>query len=223
MAAFAAKLPAGRWITGGAWDHENWTPARLPTRQLIDEATAGHPVFVSRLDGHMALANSRALQLAGITRETPDPPGGTIVRDAGGEPTGVLKDAAMDARGPRHPPPIGGPDRRCGAGRHALRRGERSHQRAGYVGRSGNSARLSIPAGSRRVDRPHLRPSASGRVGAAGGPRHSGRLRQRETPHRRAEGFCGRFARVHDCPFLRALPGRPQHLRAGQQRNDSRQ
>jgi predicted amidohydrolase YtcJ len=95
IAQFAAKQPAGRWITGGDWDHENWTPARLPTRQSIDAVTAGHPVFVSRLDGHMALANSQALQLAGITRDTPDPPGGTIVRDAAGEPTGVLKDAAM--------------------------------------------------------------------------------------------------------------------------------
>ncbi len=96
IAEFAATQPAGRWITGGGWDHENWTPARLPTRQLIDAASAGHPVFVDRLDGHMALANSAALQLAGITRDTPDPPGGTIVRDAAGEPTGVLKDAAME-------------------------------------------------------------------------------------------------------------------------------
>jgi predicted amidohydrolase YtcJ len=96
IADFAAKQPAGRWITGGDWDHENWTPARLPARQLIDAVTAGHPVFVNRLDGHMALANSAALQLAGITRDTPDPPGGTIVRDAAGEPTGVLKDAAME-------------------------------------------------------------------------------------------------------------------------------
>jgi len=95
IAEFAAKQPAGRWITGGDWDHENWTPARLPTRQSIDAVTAGHPVFVNRLDGHMALANSEALKLAGITRDTPDPPGGTIVRDATGEPTGVLKDAAM--------------------------------------------------------------------------------------------------------------------------------
>jgi predicted amidohydrolase YtcJ len=93
--AFAAKLPPGRWITGGDWDHENWSPAQLPTRQLIDEASQGHPVFVSRLDGHMALANSAALKLAGITRHNPDPPGGAIVRDAAGEPTGVLKDAAM--------------------------------------------------------------------------------------------------------------------------------
>jgi predicted amidohydrolase YtcJ len=96
IAEFAVKQPAGRWITGGGWDHENWTPARLPTRQSIDAASAGHPVFVERLDGHMGLANSAALQLAGIARETPDPPGGTIVRDAGGEPTGVLKDAAME-------------------------------------------------------------------------------------------------------------------------------
>jgi predicted amidohydrolase YtcJ len=96
MAEFAARQPAGRWITGGGWDHENWTPARLPTRQMIDAVTAGHPVFVNRLDGHMALANSQALKLAGITRDTPDPPGGAIVRDAAGEPTGVLKDAAMD-------------------------------------------------------------------------------------------------------------------------------
>jgi predicted amidohydrolase YtcJ len=95
--AHAAKLPAGRWILEGNWDHELWTPAALPTRQLIDAVTPSHPVFIQRLDGHMALANSRALQLAGITRQTPDPPGGEIVRDAEGEPTGVLKDAAMDA------------------------------------------------------------------------------------------------------------------------------
>ncbi|HLH18946.1 MAG TPA: amidohydrolase [Bryobacteraceae bacterium] len=94
---YAAKLPAGRWILGGDWDHESWSPARLPTRQLIDEAAGDHPVFVNRLDGHMALANSIALQRAGVTRNTPDPPGGTIVRDASGEPTGVLKDAAMAA------------------------------------------------------------------------------------------------------------------------------
>jgi predicted amidohydrolase YtcJ len=63
---------------------------------LIDAVTPDNPVFINRLDGHMCLANSLALKLAGVTRETPDPPGGTIVRDAGGEPTGVLKDAAMN-------------------------------------------------------------------------------------------------------------------------------
>ncbi len=95
--AFAATLPAGRWILGGDWDHERWTPAQLPTRQWIDEAAGDHPVFVNRLDGHMSLANSQALKMAGITRDTPDPPGGAIVRDASGEPTGVLKDAATAA------------------------------------------------------------------------------------------------------------------------------
>lgn len=93
---FAAKVPKGRWITGGRWDHENWKPANLPTRQLIDSVTAANPVFISRLDGHMALANSEAMRLAGVTRDTKDVEGGVIVRDANGEPTGIFKDAAMD-------------------------------------------------------------------------------------------------------------------------------
>jgi hypothetical protein len=116
---FAAKLPRGRWITGGDWDHESWSPARLPTRQLIDAVTPEHPVFVNRLDGHMALANSVALKLAGITRQTPDPPGGTIVHDASGEPTGVLKDAAMEAVNRIIPPPS--PDEIAEALRAAMR------------------------------------------------------------------------------------------------------
>lgn len=94
---FAEKLPKGRWITGGDWDHERWPAPALPTKELIDPATPNTPVFVSRTDGHMALANSRALKLAGVTRATKDPPGGLIVRDPKtGEPTGILKDAAME-------------------------------------------------------------------------------------------------------------------------------
>src|SRR5436190_11011649 len=81
------------WVTGGGWDHTIWSPPALPTRKLIDGVD--RPVFVSRLDMHMALANSLALELAGVTRDTPDPPGGTIVRDDHGEPTGILKDNAM--------------------------------------------------------------------------------------------------------------------------------
>jgi len=92
---YAKKAGKGAWIIGGEWDHQLWTPPRLPARQMIDAVTPDNPVFVSRLDGHMALANSLALKLAGVTRESADPPGGTIVRDAAGEPTGVLKDAAM--------------------------------------------------------------------------------------------------------------------------------
>ncbi len=95
IGAFARTRPAGRWIIGGDWDHELWGGA-LPRREWIDSLTREHPVFVSRLDGHMGLANGLALELAGIARETPDPDGGTIVRDPRtGEPTGVLKDAAM--------------------------------------------------------------------------------------------------------------------------------
>ena len=93
---FARTVPAGPWITGGDWDHENWG-GTLPARAWIDSLTRDHPVFVSRLDGHMALANSRALQLAGLGREARDVAGGAIVRDAAGEPTGLLKDNAMDA------------------------------------------------------------------------------------------------------------------------------
>jgi predicted amidohydrolase YtcJ len=93
---FSEKAPKGRWITGGDWDHERWPGSPLPTKELIDPFTQDRAVFVNRLDGHMALANSYALKLAGVTRETPDPPGGLIVRDAKtGEPTGVLKDAAQ--------------------------------------------------------------------------------------------------------------------------------
>jgi len=93
--AYSAKLKPGEWILGGNWDHENWTPNDLPTRQLIDAAAPNNPVFVERLDGHMGVANSLALKLAGVTKETKDVDGGLIVRDANGEPTGVLKDTAM--------------------------------------------------------------------------------------------------------------------------------
>lgn len=94
---YAKKIGKGQWIIGGQWDHTLWNPPDLPTRQLIDALTPDNPVFVSRLDGHMALANSVALKMAGITRASADPAGGTIVRDANGEPTGVLKDAAQSA------------------------------------------------------------------------------------------------------------------------------
>jgi predicted amidohydrolase YtcJ len=91
-----AKAKPGEWILGGDWDDQRWNPAQLPTRQLIDDATNGTPVFVIRYDGHMGLANSAALGRAGVTEQTPDPPGGAVVRDANGVPTGIFKDAAMD-------------------------------------------------------------------------------------------------------------------------------
>lgn len=105
IATFSKTIPAGQWILGGNWDHENWTPAKLPTRQLIDPVTPDRPVFVSRLDGHMALANSVALKLAGVDRNTKDVPGGVIVRDENGDPTGILKDAAQGLVERVIPPP----------------------------------------------------------------------------------------------------------------------
>ncbi|MBI5601150.1 MAG: amidohydrolase [Gemmatimonadetes bacterium] len=91
---FAKTIPAGTWILNGDWDHENWG-GELPTRQWIDAVTPNNPVWINRLDGHMSLANSAALTAAGVTRDVKDVSGGTIVRDAAGEPTGVFKDNAM--------------------------------------------------------------------------------------------------------------------------------
>jgi predicted amidohydrolase YtcJ len=92
----AKVTPKGEWIEGGNWDETKWNPAEMPTKELIDALTPDTPVFVSRYDGHMGLANSVALRLAHITAHMPDPPGGTIVRDARGNPTGALKDAATE-------------------------------------------------------------------------------------------------------------------------------
>ncbi len=92
----AAITAKGEWLQGGDWDETKWNPAQLPSRELIDPVTGQTPVAVGRYDGHMILANSLALKLAGITAQTPDPAGGVIVRDAQGNPTGALKDAAAD-------------------------------------------------------------------------------------------------------------------------------
>ncbi len=94
LQAFAAMVPSGEWITGGDWDHYLWG-GELPTRAWIDAVTPNHPVFVSRHDGHMGLANSRALREAGVNESTDAPTGGVIVRGDDGSLTGVVKDEAM--------------------------------------------------------------------------------------------------------------------------------
>ena len=91
---YVTTIKPGEWILGGAWDHEAWG-GQLPTRDWIDDLTPENPVWVFRLDGHMALANSLALSKAGIDADSPDIAGGEIVRDDDGRPTGVLKDNAM--------------------------------------------------------------------------------------------------------------------------------
>jgi predicted amidohydrolase YtcJ len=93
--AFAATVPEGTWITGGDWDHSLWG-GELPARDWIDAVTPNHPVWINRLDGHMALANSAALKAAGVTRAAKEIVGGEIVRGRNGEPTGVLKDNALN-------------------------------------------------------------------------------------------------------------------------------
>ena len=91
--SFAATMPPGTWITGGDWDHKNWG-GDLPRKEWIDAATPKNPVWINRLDGHMSLANSLALAAAKVDKSTRDVEGGAIVRDASGEPTGILKDNA---------------------------------------------------------------------------------------------------------------------------------
>jgi predicted amidohydrolase YtcJ len=93
----AKELEEGVWILDGNWDHQQFTPPELPRKEWIDEVTPYNPVCVNRYDGHMALVNSLALKIAGLTRETPSPQGGEILKDAKtGEPTGILRDAAME-------------------------------------------------------------------------------------------------------------------------------
>jgi len=126
IAARARDLEAGEWIVNGEWDHQRFDPPELPRKEWIDAAAPANPVFVHRLDQHMALANSLALKLAGITRDTPAPPGGEIVKDPRtGEPTGILKDAAMDLAAGRIPPPSAGENVRAAeaALREAARHG----------------------------------------------------------------------------------------------------
>jgi hypothetical protein len=94
IGAFAETLEPGEWILNGNWDHENWG-GELPRRDWIDAVTPDNPVWINRLDGHMALANSLALDKAGVDADSPDVAGGEIVRDESGAPTGVLKDNAM--------------------------------------------------------------------------------------------------------------------------------
>jgi predicted amidohydrolase YtcJ len=93
----ARELGPNAWILNGNWDHQRFDPPELPSKEWIDDVTPDNPVCVNRLDGHMVLANSLALKLAGISQSTAAPEGGEIVKDPQtGEPTGILKDAAMD-------------------------------------------------------------------------------------------------------------------------------
>jgi len=96
VAARAKSLPAGAWVRGRGWDQNLFEKGEFPDRRALDRLVPGHPVFLERIDGHATLANARALTIAGLDRRAGDPIGGRILRDPGGEPTGVLVDAAME-------------------------------------------------------------------------------------------------------------------------------
>src|SRR4026208_923840 len=95
IAAHMKKTPKGEWILGGRWDETKWPKLELPRKDLVDPVTGDIPMFVQRYDGHEGVANSVAMKLAGIVAKTPDVPGGVVMRDGSGNPTGVFKDAAM--------------------------------------------------------------------------------------------------------------------------------
>jgi predicted amidohydrolase YtcJ len=130
--AYAKTIPKGAWVTDGDWDHTLWG-GELPTRQWIDSVTPDNPVWVARLDGHMSLANSAALAAAHVTKDTRDVDGGLIVRDASGEPTGLLKDNAQSLVDDSLPdPPAEVADRSFEAAMHYLaERGVTSVQNMG--------------------------------------------------------------------------------------------
>jgi predicted amidohydrolase YtcJ len=96
LAYYVRFLPKGRWILGSGWDNRSWIPNDPPNRAMVDDVAPEHPLFVYNWDATSAFANSAALKIAGIDKDTKDPLGGTIIRDANGEPTGVLRGKAMD-------------------------------------------------------------------------------------------------------------------------------
>lgn len=103
--SYAKAAPAGHWLIGGGWDHTLWAVKTLPTRQDIDQVTAGHPAYLRRIDGHIAIANTAALKAAGITGKTVPPQGAAIDLDAHGEPTGIVREGAQDLIARVIPPP----------------------------------------------------------------------------------------------------------------------
>jgi predicted amidohydrolase YtcJ len=104
--AAADQAPPGQWLLGGGWDHTLWTQQMLPTRQDLDTVSHGHPAFFIRVDGHIAVANSAALAMSGVTKQTQNPPGSQFDHDAHGELTGIVREGrALDLIRQHVPPP----------------------------------------------------------------------------------------------------------------------
>jgi predicted amidohydrolase YtcJ len=150
---YAKTRPAGEWIMDGNWDEEKWTPTQLPTHDWIDSVTPNNPVWVNRSDGHMMLANALAMKLAGITRDTPDVSGGVIVRDKGGNPTGIFKDAAKDLVERVIPPPSDAQvdSALLAAQKYALDSGVTSVQDMGFTGSKAADMQALVVRGYQRL------------------------------------------------------------------------
>jgi predicted amidohydrolase YtcJ len=99
-----AEVRPGEWILGRSWDQNDWAEPQWPTHEALTAVSPGNPVYLTRVDGHAGLANRQALEAAGLKRSTPDPPGGRIIRDAAGDPTGVLIDHAQELVESKIPP-----------------------------------------------------------------------------------------------------------------------
>ena len=132
----ADSVPEDEWITGRGWDQNDWPEKAFPHHEALSRRSPFNPVALTRVDGHATLANAKALEIAGIDRDTADPPGGRIVRDADGDPTGVLVDRAAGLVG-RHIPPESDQNRRAAmldAIQECLRYGLTSVHDAGISG-----------------------------------------------------------------------------------------
>jgi predicted amidohydrolase YtcJ len=104
VSAAAAAAPPGQWLLGGGWDHTLWDNRTLPTRQDLDTVSRGHPAMFTRVDGHIAVANSAALALSGLTNQSPNPPGGQLDHDAAGDLTGIVREGSAQVLIGRHIP-----------------------------------------------------------------------------------------------------------------------
>jgi predicted amidohydrolase YtcJ len=113
IAARVKTAAPGEWIKGAGWDHTLWQEQKTPTREDIDSITGEHPAIFTRVDGHIAIANTAALKAAGITAQSADPHGGKIDRDPKGEPTGILRETAMQLVFSKVPPPTPAQRRRA--------------------------------------------------------------------------------------------------------------
>ncbi len=207
VAERAKKTPKGEWIQGGDWDETKWPGSVLPTKEWIDSVTPDNPVFLSRYDGHSSLANSAALKLAGVNAQTSDPPGGVIVRDAQGNPTGDLKDAATDLVYKVIPPP---------SHDQVMRAVRRALEHAASVGVTSvqnmdpdyaDIAAYAELLQSRRTHDSDLRRAVNHAGGRSGKDWNSPRLWRALSEDRRRQRVRGRVAGIPHCLFFRAVPG----------------